>query len=557
MIVRRAACLSALVVAACGALLAPGGATAAVGDLSAGACIGYPIDNDCEIAPIQAPRGVAVSPDGKSVYAAAGNDALAVFSRGGPDGKLSYKGCLGNTAVDDCTDLPGAPIDNPWGVAVSADGSAVYVTAAASDSIAHFARAPDGALTFAGCISRVPQTGCTPTMQLFLAGATGVAASPDGGSVYTTASAIDAVTHLFRNPLDGSIVLDGCLGNTADWGCGDLPNAPIDGPSDVAVSPDSKSVYVVSPSTNSIAHFFASGNQGQIYYDGCFSSRGESGCADLPGHPLDGAAGVDLSPDGKSVYVTSLGSDSVSHFVVSGPKGQLSYYGCAASDDAPGCVDVPGTPLKNPHGVAVTPDGSSVYVTGLGSDSIAHFRRAADTGALDYAGCLARENDNGQRCVEAPGRGLNQPWDIAISPDGASLYVTAPAGHAVTHLFRSLVGDPEPGPGDTPTGGQGGSGGSENPPPAVMCGGRRATIVGTKHADRLRGTRGRDVIAALGGNDRVSALGRADVVCGGRGRDTLLGGRGRDRLLGGPQRDTCIGGAARDRASACETRRSL
>ena len=555
MTVNRTLFLYALLVASCGALLGPGGATAAVGDLSAGACIGYPIDNGCEIAPIQGPKGVAVSPDGKSVYATAANDLLAVFSRSGPQGQLTYKGCLGNTAVDDCIDLPGTPIDDPQGVAVSPDGTAVYVAALGSSSMSHFARAPDGTLTFVGCISRITQTGCTTTMQYFLAGALGVAVSPDGGSVYTTANYIDGVTHLFRNPLSGNLALDGCLANTADWGCGDLPGTPIDSPSDVAVSPDSKSVYVASTSTNSIAHFFRSGAHGQIYYDGCFSSRGEGGCADLPGQPLDGAAGVEVSPDGKSVYVASLGSDSVSQFVRD-PQGKLAYAGCVASDDAPGCTDVPGTPLTAPRGLAVTPDGSAVYVSGLSSDSIAHFRRAADTGALDYAGCLARVNDDGQRCAEAPGRGLDRPWDIAISPDGGSLYVTAPEGHAVTHLFRSLVDDPGPGPGDTPTG-SGGQGGSGDPPPAATCAGKRATIVGTKRADRLRGTPGRDVIAALGGNDRVAALGRADIVCGGAGRDTLRGGAGRDRLFGGSQRDICIGGAARDRARTCETRRSL
>jgi len=121
---------------------------------------------------------------------------------------------------------------------------------------------------------------------------------------------------------------------------------------------------------------------------------------------------------------------------------------------------------------------------------------------------------------------------------------------------RALLEDPGQGPGDTPTG-AGRPGGSGDPPPAVTCGGKRATIVGTKRADRLHGTAGADVIAALGGNDSVSALGRADVVCGGAGRDTLRGGAGRDRLFGGAQRDICIGGAAHDRARTCEVRKSL
>jgi RTX calcium-binding nonapeptide repeat (4 copies) len=109
----------------------------------------------------------------------------------------------------------------------------------------------------------------------------------------------------------------------------------------------------------------------------------------------------------------------------------------------------------------------------------------------------------------------------------------------------------------------------------VICQGKRATIVGTARADKLKGTRKADVIAAGGGNDKVSARGGADRVCGGKGRDRLnggpgadrlagqqgtdrlTGGGGRDRLNGGPKRDRCAGGSGRDRARGCERRRSI
>jgi uncharacterized delta-60 repeat protein len=65
------------------------------------------------------------------------------------------------------------------------------------------------------------------------------------------------------------------------------------------------------------------------------------------------------------------------------------------------------------------------------------------------------------------------------------------------------------------------------------CDGRRATIVGTRHGEKLVGTRGPDVIAALAGNDLVRGRGGNDVICGGRGDDRLGGGKGRDVLRGG------------------------
>lgn len=84
------------------------------------------------------------------------------------------------------------------------------------------------------------------------------------------------------------------------------------------------------------------------------------------------------------------------------------------------------------------------------------------------------------------------------------------------------------------------------PPQNFFCGGRRASSVGSKGADVLRGTAKRDVIAGRGGNDRIRGLGGKDVLCGGKGRDRLVGGKGRDRLLGGPGRDVLRGGAGED-----------
>ena len=59
---------------------------------------------------LDALRSVAVSADGKSVYALAeNNDAVARFDRDPSSGVLSYQGCIsGNTAAASCTQIPGA-----------------------------------------------------------------------------------------------------------------------------------------------------------------------------------------------------------------------------------------------------------------------------------------------------------------------------------------------------------------------------------------------------------------------------------------------------------------
>ncbi len=58
----------------------------------------------------------------------------------------------------------------------------------------------------------------------------------------------------------------------------------------------------------------AAANPGQIAYDGCLGNDGLHGCLDLPGEPLDAANGVAVSPDGGSLYVASQISDSIVHF---------------------------------------------------------------------------------------------------------------------------------------------------------------------------------------------------------------------------------------------------
>ncbi|MGH8502891.1 MAG: Calx-beta domain-containing protein [Gammaproteobacteria bacterium] len=81
---------------------------------------------------------------------------------------------------------------------------------------------------------------------------------------------------------------------------------------------------------------------------------------------------------------------------------------------------------------------------------------------------------------------------------------------------------------------------------SVMCGGRVATIVGTRGDDTLNGTSGADVIHGLGGNDLIRGLGGNDILCGGPDDDRLIGGPGNDRLIGNDGNDQLLGGTGND-----------
>jgi len=82
--------------------------------------------------------------------------------------------------------------------------------------------------------------------------------------------------------------------------------------------------------------------------------------------------------------------------------------------------------------------------------------------------------------------------------------------------------------------------------PALTCGGRRATIVGTPRAEVLVGSAGNDVILALAGDDRVFSFGGRDLICAGAGNDLVKSGAGTDHVFGGPRADRLFGGGSGD-----------
>jgi DNA-binding beta-propeller fold protein YncE len=532
-------------------------------------------------APLGTAARLATSPAG-DLYSTGRNGVLHFFAA--PQGQISYDGCVASDATDGCVDLPFSPLFSALGVAVSPDGGSVYVVGGATNDVGHFVRAPQGQLTFAGCIADDTSQGCTDVPFAPLNLPTALAVSPDG-AVYVTSAGADSVSHFFTNP-QGSLFFRGCLANTTTQGCGAIGGGPLAFAGDVAASPDGKSVYVTSYSADAVSRFDRLPGGG-IAYQGCWGNDSTHGCADLPSAPLDGAWGVAVSPDGNSVYVASRQSDSVAHFF-RGADGALSYDGCVA-DSATGCADLPQAPIEGAAGVAVSPDGKSVYVAAPTGASVGHFFRAPQ-GQITWDGCL---NDTGsQNCGDLPGTPLSGAWGLAVSPNGGSVYVGADA--TVAHFFRSVDASAPPGSVKTPGGAPGsGPGGTIGTPGVQRCFGKRATIVGTQRSDRLKGTRRADVIVSLGGNDRISGGAGNDLICAGAGNDKVSGGAGNDRESGGPgndslkgdagkdslkgdagkdllsggpgkdgltggsQKDRCTGGAARDRAAGCERKSSL
>jgi sugar lactone lactonase YvrE len=459
---------------------------------------------------------------------AASLPAIVLPASAGAVGELTYQGCVANGGANGCVDPPQDPLGNARSVAVSPDGKNIYVASFDGNSVTAFTRDPlKGAFAFQGCIANDGANGCVDPPQDSLSGATGVAVSPDGKSVYVASYASTSVTHLTRDLSTGFLAYQGCIANGGADGCVDPLQDSLAGAFGVAVSPDGRSVYVASVAGDSITHLTrdTSGGltHGFIGYQGCIANGGASGCVDPPKDSLGVASGVAVSPDNQSVYVASDGGKSVTHLTrdTSGglTHGFIGYQGCIADRGANGCVDPPQDSLSGAFGLTVSPDNQSVYVASLRANSITNLTRDTSSGFLAYQGCIANGGANG--CVDPPQDSLANALELAVSPDGKSVYAAAPYANSVTWFAPAL--------------------------PGTKCAGRRATVVGTGGQDRLKGTRKQDVIAGLGGRDRISGRRGNDVLCGGPGRDRLKGGPGKDRLLGQGGADILIGGPGKDR----------
>lgn len=327
-----------------------------------------------------------------------------------------------------------------------------------------------------------------------LDGASGVALSPDGLSAYVAASTLDSVAAFRLDPVLGSVQqlgdnLSECVSNDSDGGgattptdqrCG--PGQGLDGAREVTVSPDGKHVYVAAASSGAVAAFTRNLTTGALTQladpTGCVSNDTNGGAADTPldpqcaaGQGLAGANAVATSPGGEHVYATASSSQALAAFSRDATSGALTQLagGAACLADAtsgdPECTVVEA--LRGPVDVAVSPDGKNVYVAALTSDAVAVFSRNSSTGALTQlagtAGCVANDTTAEPACAQ--GEGLDGAASVAVTADGAFVYVGTSDGDSVAAFSRDpstgaltqlagaaacVANDTDGGPADTP-----------------------------------------------------------------------------------------------------------
>lgn len=390
-------------------------------------------------------RAIALSPDGKDVYVASSrSDAIAIFRRNARTGVLTQPkgaaGCIAANGVSHCATA--IALDGPNSVAVSPDGRNVYATSRGSNSIAVFQRNPSsGALTqlpaSAGCIAGVPIPVCA--VGRALVGPDVVVVSPKGENVYVGSFFGNAVAVFDRDPASGALTQPGdSSGCIAEAISGCVLGIALGAPEGMAISGDGASVYVASALSNAVVTLVRDQSTGTLTQatggSGCIANSALTGCA--TGVQLSGPNAVAFNPGG-DVYVTSLFSNSVTAFTRSRSTGGLAQKsgtaGCLVWLRAVGCSF--GRAMRAPEGLAVSSDGANVYVAAFANSAIDVLDRGKRFGKV-------KQKPGRAGCLaprSVPGctraRALRGVSSVALSPDGRYLYSTSFGSNAVD-IFR-------------------------------------------------------------------------------------------------------------------------
>jgi DNA-binding beta-propeller fold protein YncE len=356
-----------------------------------------PIDSD------DAGTAVAVSPDGAKVF-------VTGYSDGGYPSPffdyitLAYDASTGAKLWARRYDGPASGRDDAASVAVSPDGAAIFVTgeSASSTSGDDYATiaydASTGAKLWVGRYNGPGDLGDYAYV---------VVVSPDGTKVVVTGQSSGAV-----NPDMATVAYDAATGFELWVKRYKGPDNRFDDGDAVAVSPDSTMIFVTGGSSSYTSGY----DYATIAYDASNGTKQWARRYDGPSSSDDAARALAVSADGTQIFVTGVSvsatySDyaTVAYGATDGAQMWAKRYGG------------PGDAQDFAHAIAVSPDGTRVYVTGESVGSSLRYDYATISYDASAGGKLWTRRYNGG------GTGDDYARSLAVSSDGAALFVTGEA----------------------------------------------------------------------------------------------------------------------------------
>jgi hypothetical protein len=215
-----------------------------------------------------------------------------------------------------------------------------------------------------------------------------IAVSPDGSTLFVGGTQLTASNAATGRKLWSAIPGTG-------------PSAPI------VVSPDSSTVF----GTGSITDASGDNEFATYAYNAKTGARLWLATYHDPGSADDGAGSIAVSPDGSTVYVTGTSNTTASQ---GGSAGTTVAYNAATGAQL-WAVNYSGSgTYDEASSVAVSPDGSQVFVTGQNLSDALTIAYQAATGAMSWVADYKFEDST---------RG----GFVGVSPDGSTVYVAGQA----------------------------------------------------------------------------------------------------------------------------------
>jgi hypothetical protein len=353
---------------------------------------------------------------------------------------LTFGGCFRDGEIPAsrapaCTELPTLGPSMSSIAFPPGSSSQLYATAEQVGATIFAVNPSTGALTYSGCVPTNIASACPGSPIRAPVGALSLLAFSANG-LYAYAADSYSVIWFSREPASGALTYAGCILDTAgharypeDTSCAGNLETGIGLPQDLTIAPEGEQLYVASPQTSSIASIDVDPATGALSPGQCASagpSVGGSSVFPTYSCPLTSAQltevyGVTVSPDGSTLYATGLQDGSIVPFARAGGAGHpLTEEPCVSA--SAGCAEtVPS--LARATNAQVSGDGRSVTV-GSENGVVSFFSRNTSTGVLTFAGCLAPAEADQPGCTQEPagvGAGGGRAY---LTPDGADVYIT-------------------------------------------------------------------------------------------------------------------------------------
>ncbi|MDJ0836917.1 MAG: beta-propeller fold lactonase family protein [Acidobacteriota bacterium] len=362
--------------------------------------------------------GAILSPDGRFLYVAARfENAVSVYQVDPVSGLLS----LLEEYRDETNEITG--LDGVLAMDISPDGAHLYAAAFDDDTVTVFSRDNDS-----GRLTWVENWRDGTEDADGLNGTRDLKVSPDGNHVYVLGSEDDTITVFNRAAATGALTFNIAYTRVSD-NDEDLLTF-FDFPGNLIFNQAGTHLYVTTRGGGNLYLFTRNTSNGELTVDELYRDTDENYGS------LSGADAMVLSDDERFLYVAADYDNTIHALTRDTGTGRLTSLAVYTDDDD----SLDG--LDGVGGVALSPDGNTLYATARGDSALTVWNRDSSAGTLTQSELLLDDSDQfttlGGAALVLPGPNGNVIYALAREDDAVNVLATSDPGLADVALPNFL-----------------------------------------------------------------------------------------------------------------------